>query len=55
MLEMGSSGEFFPEKERLEDLLEQAELDGQKLSELREGIMENIEEAKIFMQVAQRG
>lgn len=55
MLEMGSSGEFFPEKERLEDLLDQAELDMQKLSELREGIMENIEEAKIFMQVAQRG
>jgi hypothetical protein len=39
----------------LEDLLEQSELDGQKLSELREGIIENIEEAKIFMQVAQKG
>ena len=55
MLELGSSGEFFPEKERLEDLLGQAELDGQKLSELREGIIASIEEAKIFMQVAQKG
>ena len=55
MLELGSSGEFFPEKERLEDLLGQAELDEQKLSELREGIIANIEEAKIFMHVAQKG
>jgi len=55
MLELGSSGEFFPEKECLSDLLEQTELDGQKLSELREGIIENIEEAKIFVKVAQKG
>lgn len=55
VLQLGSSGEFFPEEERLADLIGLAELDGQKLSELREGIIENIEEAKIFMQVAQKG
>jgi putative nucleotidyltransferase with HDIG domain len=55
MLELGSSGELFPEKERFEDLLGQAEIDGPKLSELREDIMGDIEEAKIFMQVAQKG
>jgi putative nucleotidyltransferase with HDIG domain len=55
MLELGSSGEFFPEKERLEDLLGLTELNEQKLAELREGIIENIEEAKIFMQVSQKG
>ena len=54
-LELGTSGEAFPEKERFEDFLEQAEIDSAKLSELREGILEKIEEAKIFMQVAQKG
>jgi putative nucleotidyltransferase with HDIG domain len=54
MLELGSSGEAYPEKERFGDFLEQAEIDGAKLSELREGILEKIEEAKIFMQVAQK-
>ena len=52
-LALGSSGEFYPEKERFDDFLKQAEIDGATLSELREGILEKIEEAKIFMQVAQ--
>ena len=54
-LRLGSSGEFYPEEERFDDYLQQAEIDGTKLSELREGILEKIEEAKIFMLVAQKG
>ena len=55
MLELGSSGDFFPEKERLEEVLEQVELEREKLSELRESIVEKIEEAKVFMRVTQKG
>jgi len=51
----GSSGDMHPETSKMESLLDELEISGQGLSGLRETVLEEIEKAKIFLEVAQQG
>ena len=46
---IGSSGDAFPENQRVFDLMGQMEIERETISDLRPAIMEEIEKAKIFL------
>jgi HD-like signal output (HDOD) protein len=55
VFEIGSSGDPFPEEDVLTYLLEQVGIDWYELSDLRERVFNDIEKAKVFLQVSKRG
>jgi HD-like signal output (HDOD) protein len=55
MMKIGSAGDLFPDKDILDSLLEDVGVDWPALSEMADQITDNIEKAKIFLQVSSRG
>ena len=53
ILEIGASGDLFPEETAPADLLQLAEIEWAEISGLRETVLDDIEKAKIFLQVTQ--
>ena len=54
-LEVGSSGDRFPEDPQATHLLEQVGISWSALLDLRETVLGEIEKAKIFLQLTQKG
>jgi len=52
---IGSSGDPFPEKPMVTDLVERVGVSWSTLSDLRETVLDEIEEAKIFLRINQKG
>ena len=55
MLKLGSAGDSFPDEEILDDILTEVGVDWPALSGMQDQVIENIEKAKIFLQVSARG
>lgn len=53
-LEIGSSGDHFPDEPQATHLLEQLEISWSALLDLRETVLEEIEKARIFLQLTQK-
>ena len=52
MEKIGSSGDLYPQEDVLDDLLEEVGADWTTLSQMVDQVMEDIEKAKIFLQVS---
>jgi putative nucleotidyltransferase with HDIG domain len=52
---IGSSGDPFPEKPMVTSLIERVGVSWSTLSDLRETVLEEIEQAKIFLRITQKG
>jgi putative nucleotidyltransferase with HDIG domain len=52
---IGSSGDPFPEQSMVTNLVERVGVNWSKLSDLREAVLDEIEQAKIFLRITQKG